>query len=281
MENQEPPGVRRALLDYLGYWLRVWAFAFNRTWVFFGHPVHFRMLIPVIGFLVTFYVLRNLGEGEVAGEQALWALATVGSLGIVFAVVFVANLAYAPAAIDREQRDRIRALSPKLLLNLELDLSELYWAHILVTNHGQTDHFVAQLLDVEGESAVLPFSLKWRQSDEEAQQIISGQTRVLDFAHIELSSGWRMGEGSGSWCYLIICSTTARIAFGNRYVTYLDEETRMPKAEATDEELARPVRFLVEVRGAHSGAVGKGWASLGFKRKDEGLIPDGTMELCD
>lgn len=268
-------------MDALRYWGRVVARAFSQTLRFLGFEDRKRAVVSFVGFGTAIVVVRSLGGSEQMSDELRWGIATLVAAGVVFIPTLAANLILAPSAIDREQRDRLRELSPKLLLRLELDLSEFHWAHILVTNRGQTDHFEAQLLNVQDESAVLPFLLKWRQSDEEAQQIIRGQTKVLDFAHSSHTSGWRRDEGLGEWCCLVIRSTTAETAFGGRYVKYLDEETRELQAEATDEELARPVRLLVEVRGVDFGAVAKGRVLLGFKRKDEALTPDGTIELCD
>lgn len=262
-QTQERRGLWRAVLDYFRYWQRVWLFAFRRTWGFLGPPFHFQTLVPVFAFGGSILVLRQLGEEEVANDELLWALAGLGSLAAVFAAAFIANLAYAPVGIDREQRNRLRELSPKPVLDLVSRAID-QWVYIAVTNNGEADDFVAQVLEVvKDDKMVTPWSMRWRHWEEESRPILKDDTRLLQ-AGLAIQEG-RLDEKDrrAHWFGYRLLTTTAEFKSGwwVRHYWGKNDEVEDPTPE---DELKVLLGLYVRVRGEQHNAEGGGWLSLGF-----------------
>jgi hypothetical protein len=216
-----------------------------------------------MGFVIAVLILRRLGEDEVASDQMLWTLAVVGSLVAVSALVFIVNLAYAPAAIDKEQRDRIRDLSPKPVLDL-MPRTIGDWVYIAVINNGEADNFVAQVLEVvEDAEMVTPWSMKWRQWKEESRPILKDDTRLLEVGETIRTDGRDEDHRYARWFGYRLLSTTAEFKSGWWVKHYWGENDEI-QDPTPKEELEVRLGLYVEVRGEQHNAEGGGWLSLGF-----------------
>jgi hypothetical protein len=209
----------------------------------------------------------------VVNEQVLWTLAAAGSAGAVFIAAFIANFTYAPVVIDREQRQQVAELHPPAGVILSEELSGA-WVHLGVRNTGDTDVFIASVVDNVGAAAdgmTVPWSMKWRQGAEE-QRVTKGEKRLLEVGEADHGFAYPRDKNKLNYIsyYYWLVSSSARFRSGGVIAAGLATGSGTEMIEPVDEkELSSPLSFLVEVRGVNLGSATCKWLNLGFK-------PDGT-----
>jgi hypothetical protein len=163
-----------------------------------------------------------------------------------------------------------RALVPKGAVLIGYRVNKA-WVHLLVTNKGPANSFVAQVVDVGGiPGAMTPWSILWHEWDGEQRPIASGASQLLDLA--EAYGGAEGDRQTGDTVLRLRYRLDTQAA--HFYSSPIDAKRRLKdqKIDSWDElplvgdaaDFLRRVALLVDVRALDPHYSAQAWVHLGF-----------------